>query len=55
MDEKNSNQDKTAEEIKQHAKDFYDEWFSNWEKYCDVCKGCNCKNNDTCIHCGSQF
>ena len=68
MDDKISNQDKnansdkgavrrsfTTEEIKQHAKDFCDKWLSKWEKYCDVCKGCNCKNNDTCIHCGCQF
>jgi uncharacterized membrane protein len=45
----------TPEEIKQHAKDFCDKWLPKWEKYCDVCKGCNCKNNNTCIHCGCQF
>ena len=45
----------TPEEIKQHAKDFCDKWLPKWKKYCDVCKGCNCKNNDTCIHCGYQF
>ena len=47
--------DVIKEEIKQHAKDFCDKWLPKWEKYCDVCKGCNCKNNDTCIHCGCQF
>jgi hypothetical protein len=45
----------TPEEIKQHVKDFCDKWLPKREKYCDVCKGCNCKNNDSCIHCGCQF
>jgi len=60
--DKNANSDKcavrrsfTPEEIKQLAKDFCYKWLPEWEKYCDVCKGCNCKNNDTCIYCGCQF
>jgi len=43
------------EEIRQQAKDFYDKWLPRWEKYCDVCGACNCKNNDSCIKCNCQF
>jgi hypothetical protein len=45
----------SQEEIRQQARDFCDKWLPKWEKYCDVCKGCNCINNDSCIHCGCQF
>ena len=43
------------EEIKNKARDFCEKWFPKWEKYCEVCKACNCKNNDSCIKCGCQF
>lgn len=45
----------TSEEIQKQAKVFCDKWIPKWKKNCDVCKGCNCNNNDTCIHCGCQF
>lgn len=28
---------------------------NRWEKYCEVCGACNCKNNDSCIKCNCQF
>lgn len=68
MEDKISNQDENAnsdkgsirhsfthEEIKQHARDFCDKWLLKSEKHCEICKGRNCNNNDTCIHCGCQF
>lgn len=42
-------------EIEEQARKFCEEWLPTWRKYCVVCKGCNCKNNDTCIHCGCQL
>ena len=45
----------SEEEIREQARDFCEKWLPKWEKYCEVCNGCNCKNNDKCIHCGCQF
>ena len=43
------------EEIERSAKDFVDRMFMGWEVFCLVCRGLNCKNNDTCIHCNSKL
>lgn len=45
----------SEEEIREQARHFCEKWLPKWEKYCEVCNGCNCKNNDKCIHCGCQF
>jgi hypothetical protein len=45
----------TEKQIRQMATDFYNKWMPSWEVYCVVCKKCNCKNNDTCINCGSEL
>ena len=45
----------TEEEIRRQAKDFCNKWLPKWEKYCEVCGACNCKNNDSCIKCNCQF
>lgn len=43
------------DEIRQIADEFMNEWFPKWDKYCEICKARNCKNNDSCIQCGCQF
>ena len=43
------------EEIIKNVSDFFDKWFIKWEKYCQLCKARNCRNNDSCIKCGCQF
>ena len=45
----------TDEEIRQQAKDFCNKWLPKFEKHCEICGACNCKNNDSCIKCNCQF
>jgi len=49
----------TEEQIRADAKKFFDEVlkpkYFNWELYCIVCRGLNCKYNKRCIHCHAEL